>query len=64
MRPTMASTSFDGNMQKTSVIHKVMLYCIFFNLDIFFTVEAPLMNHNWKLYSAISNTHVLYNSYF
>ena len=46
MKSTIASTFSDGNVQKTSVIHKVALYCIFFNLDIFFTVEAPLKNHN------------------
>jgi len=40
----MASTSFNGNMQKTPVIYKVVLHCIFFSYIRFFTVGAPLKN--------------------
>jgi len=64
MRPAMASTSSDGEVQKASVIQKATLHCIFFNSVMFLTIEVPLKNHSWNPYKAMGRTQVLYRSHF
>jgi len=46
MRPAMASTSSDREVQKASVIQKAALYCIFFNSVMFLAIEVPLKNYS------------------
>jgi len=46
MRPAMASTPLDGEVQKVPVIQRAALCCIFFNLVMFLTIETPLKNHS------------------
>jgi len=64
MRPAIASIPSNSKVQKASVIHRAVLCHIFFNSDMFLMVKALLKNHSWKLYSAIGNIYVLYNSCF
>jgi len=64
MRPAIASTPLDGDVQKAPVIHKAALCCIFFNFVRFLTVGAPLKNHSWNSYSTIGRMHVLYSRCF
>ena len=46
MRPTIASTPSDGEVQKVPVIQRTALRCIFFNSVIFLIIGAPLKNHS------------------
>jgi len=46
MRLAIALIPSDGNVQKTPVIYKAALCCIFLSSDRFLTVGAPLKNHN------------------
>jgi len=46
MRPAMASIPSDGEVQKAPVIQRAVLRCIFFSSVMFFTMGAPLKNHN------------------
>jgi len=64
MRLAIASMSSNGDVQKAPVIHKAALHCIFFNSVRFFTIGAPLKNHSWNPYRAISMIHVLYKRCF
>ena len=64
MRPAIALTPSDGDVQKAPVIHRAALRCIFFNSVMFFTVRALLKNHNWKPYKAIGMMHILYRRRF
>jgi len=46
MRPAMASMPSDGEVWKAPVIQRAALRCIFFSSVMFFTMGAPLKNHN------------------
>ena len=46
MRPTMASTPLDNEVQKAPVIQRATLHCIFFNSFMFFMMGAPLKNQS------------------
>ena len=46
MRPAMASMPLDGEVWKVPVIQRAALRCIFFSSVMFFTMGAPLKNHN------------------
>jgi len=64
MRPAIASMLSEGDVQKTPVIQKATLHCIFFSSLTFLTIRAPLKNHRLNLYIAMGRMQVLYRSHF
>jgi len=46
MRLAMALMPSDGEVWKAPVIQRAALCCIFFSSVMFFTIGAPLKNHN------------------
>jgi len=46
VRPAMALMPSDGEVRKAPVIQRAALCCIFFSSVMFFTMGAPLKNHN------------------
>jgi len=46
IRPVMASMSSDGEVQKTPMIQRIALHCIFFNSVMFLTIGMLLKNHS------------------
>jgi len=46
MRPAIASMALDREVRKAPVIQRAALCCIFFSSVMFFTIWAPLKNHN------------------
>jgi len=46
MRLAMASMPLDGEVWNAPVIQRAALRCIFFSSVMFFTMGAPLKNHN------------------
>jgi len=46
MRPAIASTSSDREVQKVPVIQRAALYCIFFNSVMFLTIRVSLKNYS------------------
>ena len=64
MRPAIASMPSDREVRKAPVIQRAALCCIFFSSVMFFTIGAPLKNHSWNPYRAMSRMQVLYKSRF
>jgi len=46
MRPAIASMPSVGEVRKAPVIQRAALRCIFLSSVMFFTMGAPLKNHN------------------
>jgi len=63
MRPAIASTLHDREVQKALVIQRVTFIYIFFNSLRGWYNGAPLKYQSWKLYNVIESIHVLYNSH-